>query len=131
MGGSRPSQRKSIVRPSLKRDIVPLLHGHAPRGRVTWQSACDDENSLSRLEVRASATSCSRAVKKNKSPLITSPAARNCARSAKAVSKSRSVLAATTVILAWHQRDIGIRRRKPRTTEYVHRYAQLPSGWMT
>jgi putative ABC transport system substrate-binding protein len=30
MGGSRLSQRKSIVRASLKRDIVPLLHGHDP-----------------------------------------------------------------------------------------------------
>src|SRR6202022_1502297 len=32
MGGSSLSQRKSIVRPSLKRDIVCLLHGHASRG---------------------------------------------------------------------------------------------------
>src|SRR5829696_1407524 len=30
MGGSRLSQRKSIVRASLKRDIVPVLHGHDP-----------------------------------------------------------------------------------------------------
>src|SRR5205085_12152176 len=33
MGGSSLSQRKSIVRPSLKRDIVFLLHGHASRGK--------------------------------------------------------------------------------------------------
>jgi hypothetical protein len=31
MGGSSLSQRKSIVRPSLKRDILPALHGHAPQ----------------------------------------------------------------------------------------------------
>src|SRR6266404_7640482 len=33
MGGSSLSQRKSIVRPSLKRDIVCLLHGHNPPAR--------------------------------------------------------------------------------------------------
>jgi hypothetical protein len=31
MGGSSLSQRKSIVRPSLKRDILPALHGHDPQ----------------------------------------------------------------------------------------------------
>src|SRR5262249_22197914 len=30
MGGSRLSQRKRIVLPSVKRDIVPPLHGHDP-----------------------------------------------------------------------------------------------------
>ena|ERR1700730_14675056 len=31
-----------------KRGIVPPLHGHDPRGRVTWQSTSGDVNSLSR-----------------------------------------------------------------------------------
>src|SRR4029450_5443068 len=31
MGGSSLSQRKSIVRPSLKRDILLALHGHDPQ----------------------------------------------------------------------------------------------------
>jgi putative ABC transport system substrate-binding protein len=31
MGGFSLSQRKSIVRPSLKRDILPALHGHDPQ----------------------------------------------------------------------------------------------------
>src|SRR5437868_11928476 len=31
MGGSSLSQGKSIVRPSLKRDILPALHGHDPQ----------------------------------------------------------------------------------------------------
>jgi hypothetical protein len=35
---------KGIARPSLKRDIVPPLHGHDPLGRVTWQSTSDGEN---------------------------------------------------------------------------------------
>src|SRR6476660_3852327 len=33
MGGSRLSQRKRILVPSLKRDIVHLLHGHDPPPR--------------------------------------------------------------------------------------------------
>ena len=39
------SQRKSIVRPSLKRDIVPsIARTRPPRRRVTWQSTSDGGN---------------------------------------------------------------------------------------
>jgi hypothetical protein len=48
-GSSRLSQRKTIVRPSLKRGIVPPLHGNDPHRRVAWQSTLVGENSLSRL----------------------------------------------------------------------------------
>ena len=43
--GSNLSQRKSIVRASLKRDILPALHGMTPNRRVTWQATSDGENS--------------------------------------------------------------------------------------
>src|SRR5262245_21297324 len=40
------------VRRGIKRGIVSVLLGHDPHGRVTWQSASDDGNSLSRLAAR-------------------------------------------------------------------------------
>jgi hypothetical protein len=43
---------KALFVPSLKRDIVPPLHGHDPHGRVAWQPTSDGENSLSRLAAR-------------------------------------------------------------------------------
>src|SRR6516164_7475200 len=53
MGGSRLSQRKSIVRSLLKRDIVPgVARAMTPVGRVAWQSALDGENSFLPLAVR-------------------------------------------------------------------------------
>src|SRR5262245_35603860 len=46
MGGSRLSQRKSIVVPSLKRDIFPSIACiRPPAGGVAWQSTSDGENS--------------------------------------------------------------------------------------
>src|SRR5262245_9360226 len=38
---------KALFVPSLKRDIVPPLHGHDPHGRVAWQLTFDGENSYS------------------------------------------------------------------------------------
>src|SRR5262245_18292947 len=40
---------KALFFPSSNRYIFPLLHGHDPQGRVTWQSTSDDESSLPRL----------------------------------------------------------------------------------
>jgi hypothetical protein len=44
-GWFQPSQRKSIVGPSLKRDILPLhCMGMTPKRRVTWQASSNGED---------------------------------------------------------------------------------------
>jgi hypothetical protein len=44
--------QKPLFVPSLKRDIVPPLHGYGPHGRATWRSTSEGVSSLARSRAR-------------------------------------------------------------------------------